>query len=227
MQNGLLSKEFHIVSLMINPYNVTRDFESVLSHYTGAPFAVAVNSGTAALMLACKWHEKGVWTGSGYGAGVVGYETVEIPKRTYVSVPCAIKLAGLNVKWRDEDWRGAYQLKPLPVWDSARRFTSGMYRKGQFQCVSFSASKILASEQGGAILHDNAEADKWFKRMRFDGRTEGVDPLEDTFDLVGHHCLMIPSIAATLLVRLHHLPRNNEDLGFYEYPDLSKHKAFA
>ena len=128
--------------------------------------------------------------------------------------------------WRDEKWRGAYQLEPLPIWDSARRFTSGMYRAGQFQCVSFSASKILGAEQGGAILHDNREADAWFKRMRFDGRTEGLATINDHFYLIGHHCLMIPSVAATLLVRLYHLPKHNEDLPEVEYPDLSKHPAF-
>ena len=101
-----------------------------------------------------------------------------------------------------------------------------MYVNGTFQCVSFSASKILAAEQGGAILHDNAEADAWFRRMRFDGRTDGVDAMEDTFDLVGHHCLMLPSVAATLLLRLYHLPKHNEDLPEREYPDLSKHPAF-
>ena len=198
---------------MGSPYQVTRDFEAALRAYTGAPFAVAVNSCTAALLLACAWN---------YGKS--GW--IEIPRRTYVSVACAIKLGRFYLRWRDEDWRGAYQLKPLPVWDCARRFTSGMYAAGQFQCVSFAASKILGAEQGGAILHDNAEADKWFRRMRFDGRTEGVDPLEDTFDLIGHHCLMIPSVAATLLVRLHHLPKHNADLPYYEYPDLSKHPAF-
>lgn len=206
---------------MSSPYAVTKQFEEALCAYTGARFAVAVNSGTAALQLAVQWFsnhwllKESEWN-----------KQVEIPRRTYVSVPCAILNAGGTVAWRDEDWSGSYQLKPLPVWDSARRFTSGMYRAGQFQCVSFSASKILGSEQGGAILHESLLADKWFRRMRFDGRTEGVDPLEDTFDLVGHHCLMIPSIAATLLVRLHHLPRNNEDLGYYEYPDLSLHTAF-
>ena len=198
------------------PYEVTRRFERALCDYTGAPYAVALNSGTAALLLAVQW-----WR------GVVGYSHfVEIPKRTYVSVPCAIKLAGGDVRWREEEWRGTYQLKPMPVWDSARRFTSGMYIAGQFQCVSFAAAKILGAEQGGAILHDNAKADAWFRRMRFDGRTEGVDPLEDTFDLIGHHCIMIPSVAATLLVRLHHLPKHNEDLPHYEYTDLSKHPAF-
>ena len=128
--------------------------------------------------------------------------------------------------FRDDDWNGAYQLKPLPVWDCARRFTSGMYIAGQFQCVSFAASKILGAEQGGAILHDNPEADAWFRKMRFDGRTEGVDPLEDKFTVIGMHCLMIPSVAATLLVRLHHLPKHNEDMQKIVYPDLSLHEAF-
>lgn len=196
---------------MSGPYAVTRQLEHELSIYTGARYVVAVNSGTAALLLACQWH---------------GSKFVEIPKQTYVSVPCAIINAGSKVLWRDEIWRGTYQLKPLPVWDSARRFTSGMYRAGEFQCVSFSSSKILGIEQGGAILHDNEAADRWFRRMRFDGRTEGVSPLEDTFDLVGHHCLMLPSIAAQLVLKLHHLPKHNEDLQHYEYPDLSKHPAF-
>ena len=206
----------------MSPYKVTEDFEKALCDYTGAPYAVAVNSCTAALLLAVWWHTQG----GGFGEDTFDKEAINIPRRTYVSVSCAIMLAGARVTWRDEEWRGAYQLKPLPVWDSARRFTSGMYQAGQFQCVSFSASKILGAEQGGAILHDNREADAWFRRMRFDGRTEGVATVDDHFDLIGHHCLMIPSVAATLLVRLHHLPKHNEDLPAIEYPDLSKHPAF-
>ena len=200
----------------MNPYTVTKDFEAALRGYCGAPYAVALNSCTAALLLSLQWWQKTEWK-----------KDISIPDRTYVSVPCAIKLAGLDVSWRyGERWRGAYQLKPTNVWDCARRFTSGMYIGGQFQCVSFSASKVLAAEQGGAILHDNREADAWFRRMRFDGRTEGVDPMEDTFDLVGHHCIMLPSVAAQLLVKLYHLPKHNEDLPEREYPDLSQHPAF-
>ena len=134
--------------------------------------------------------------------------------------------AGGRPTFRDEDWRGAYQLKPLPVWDCARRFTSGMYVSRQFQCVSFAASKILAAEQGGAILHDDEEADLWLRRMRFDGRTELVDPHEDVIREIGHHCIMTPSVAAGLLVRLHHLPKHNPDMGPYDYPDLSLSPAF-
>lgn len=205
----------------MNPYQVTKDFEAALCEYTGARYAVALNSGSAALMLAVEWRR------TPFLMEAFRCLEIEIPRRTYVSVPCAIKLAGCEVSWRDERWQGAYQLKPLPVWDCARRFTSGMYVPGQYQCLSFATSKILGAEQGGAILHDDAAADPWFRKMRFDGRTEGVDPREDTFDVVGHHCIMLPSTAAELILKLHHLPKHNADLPYYEYPDLSRHPAFA
>ena len=199
----------------MNPYQVTTDFEASLCDYTGAPYAVAVNSCTAALHLTCKlWLEDQT------------DKKVCIPKNTYCSVPMSIIHAGGTPVFQDKDWRGAYQLEPLPIFDCARRFTSGMYVSGQYQCVSFSAAKILGVEQGGAILHDNVAADKWFRRMRFDGRQEGVHPLDENFTLVGHHCIMLPSTAGQALLRLHHLPDNNEDMPDYPYPELSQHSAF-
>lgn len=199
---------------MSGPYQVTRQLEEMLCEYTGAKYAVCVNSGTAAILLAVQWYMP------------LGRD-LEIPRRTYVSVPMAIIHAGAWPTWRDENWRGEYQLKPLPIWDSARRMTSGMYRPGQFQCLSFATNKILGIEQGGAILHDEPGADKWFRKMRFDGRTEGLDPRDDNFDVIGHHCIMLPSIAAQLVLKLHHLPKHNADLPDYPYPDLSKCAAFA
>jgi dTDP-4-amino-4,6-dideoxygalactose transaminase len=134
--------------------------------------------------------------------------------------------AGGRPTFRDEEWSGSYQLKPLPVWDSARRFTSGMYRAGQFQCVSFHWTKILGIQQGGAILHDDPAADIWLRKARFDGRTIGVAPKEDTFDMVGWHCYMSPEIAAEGLMRLSILPRNNPDLKNSDYSDLSQLDIF-
>ena len=200
----------------MRPYQITNDFEKALCEYTGARYAVAVNSCTAALLLSVQWHME-----------LRHRPVVEIPRRTYVSVPMAVRLAGFGVRWTDKNWCGAYQLEPLTVWDCARRFTGGMYVPGQYQCVSFSASKILAAEQGGAILHDNDKADPWFRRMRFDGRTEGLGQMEDNIREIGYHCLMLPSVAAHLLVKLYHLPKHNKDLPEIEYPDLSKCPAFA
>jgi len=97
---------------------------------------------------------------------------------------------------------------------------------GEFICVSFHASKTLGLEQGGAILHDNAEADAWFRRARFDGRAEGVSPKDDTGIIVGWHCYMNPSTAAQGILKLHSLPRHNDPLPNDDYPDLSQLEAF-
>ena len=206
---------------MSNPYQVVKDFEKALCDYTGAKYAVSVNSCTSALLLAVAWHinRDGVLLRPGGLGDELPY--IEIPSRTYVSVPMSIIHAGGWPVFRREAWSGAYQLKPLPVWDSARRFTSGMYVPGQFQAASFHASKICGDTQGGALLHDNDEADAWLRRARFDGRTEGVAPKDDNFTQIGWHCYMSNDVAARLLLKLYSLPKHNADLPNDEYPDLS------
>lgn len=207
---------------MSSPYDVVRQFEGELCRYTGAPYAVTTTSCTMALLLAVHWH---IWSKSPKFRPLPP-PRISIPKRTYVSVPMSIAHAGGNPVFRDEEWRGMYQLKPLPVWDAARRFTSGMYVPGTFQCLSFHWSKILGIQQGGAILHDNPDADAWFRRARFDGRTEGVAPKDDSFTMVGWHCYMSPEIAAEGLMRLSILPKHNDDLDSDPYPDLSQMEIF-
>jgi dTDP-4-amino-4,6-dideoxygalactose transaminase len=220
---------------MYSAHQITREFEASLCEYTGAKYAVAVNSCTMALLLAVAWNLR--LADIHFDAfGEYLPPEVDIPKRTYVGVPMSIVHAGGRPTFRDEDWIGAYQLKPLPVWDSARFFTSGMYRgrvgplsrdcSGQMVCVSFHTAKILGDTQGGAILHDDPEADKWLRRARFDGRTEGVAPKDDRFDMIGWHCYLSPDVSARLLWRMSVLPKHNEPLPNDEYPDLSQHEAF-
>jgi dTDP-4-amino-4,6-dideoxygalactose transaminase len=198
-----------------NPHHVTREFEAALCEYTGAKYAVAVNSCTSALLLALAFNRIPTVT-----------QYADIPKRTYVSVPMVIKQLEYQLSFRDEDWMGSYEIYPTTVYDCARRFTSGMYAPGTFQCVSFHASKILGLEQGGAILHDNPQADVWLRKARFDGRTEGVAPKDDTFTFIGFHCYMNPSTAAQGLLKLHSLPMHNADLPNDDYPDLSQMEIF-
>lgn len=201
-----------------NPHQVTRQFEAALCEYTGAPYAVAVNSCTMALLLCCAYLRVG---------------PVRIPKRTYVSVPMSIIHAGGKVEFADVEWQGAYRLRPYQIYDAARRFTSGMFKSTgdpttihKFVCVSFHASKILGLEQGGAILHGSSRADAWLRRARFDGRREGVAPKDDTFQEIGWHCYMNPSTAAQGLLKLHSLPKVNADLPNDDYPDLSTLECF-
>lgn len=195
----------------VNPYIVVDLFEQALAEYTGAKYAVATSSCTAALLITLK-HLK------------VNY--VKIPKFTYCSVPQAILLAGGFPEYEDVEWKGKYRLKPYPVWDCARLFTSGMYEPGTYQCVSFHWKKTLAIGQGGAILHDNDEADALFRKMRFNGRTAGVVPKEDTFPVLGWPFNMMPRDAAEGLSRLSVLPAHNDPKPNDDYVDLSTIKTF-
>ena len=202
----------------MSPYQVVRDFEAAVCEYTGAPYCVTVNSCTMAILLALKWYVTREFAQM--------RSRVCIPRHTYVSVPMSIIHAGGHVSFRDESWLGQYRLDPFPIYDSARRFTSGMYIPGAMQCVSFHASKILGDTQGGAILHNDATTDTWFRRMRFDGRTEGVAPKDDHFVALGYHCYMSADVAARLLVKLYSLPKHNADLPNDDYPDLSTMEIF-
>ena len=210
---------------MSDPFEVVRQFERALCEYTGAPFAVTTTSCTDALKLAVAWHLQN-------DRGSFPRQAIDIPKRTYVGVPMAIIHAGGRPTFRDEKWSADYQLKPLPVWDSARWFTSGMYNLSkQFVCVSFHWSKTLGIQQGGAILHDSPEADRWLRMARFDGRQEGVAPKDQKEWIIGHHCYMAPETAAAGLVRLANLPRHNAPLPWgpgtdSDYPDLSQMSIF-
>lgn len=203
----------------MSPHRVTRDFEAALCEYTWAKYAVTTTSCTMAIQIALAWQ---------YWNRRDNPLLVSMPRLSYVGVPAAILNSGCgrSVLFRDEDWQGEYQIEPLPVWDSARRFTSGMFRPGAMQCVSFHASKILGDSQGGAILHDNDGADAWLRRARFDGRTAGVDAKMDQVTYPSWHAYMSPDVAARLLWRLSVLPKHNADLPRSDYPDLSTLEAF-
>jgi dTDP-4-amino-4,6-dideoxygalactose transaminase len=212
---------------MKNPHAVTREFEAALCEYTGAKYAVTTTSCTQAILMALAWwrwevceEEVTSITTQAMGDGI------SMPAMSYVGVPASVLNAGFSLRWRDEDWQGEYMFDPLPVWDSARRFTSGMYRPGAMQCVSFHWSKILGLSQGGAILHDNEEADAWLRRARFDGRWEGVSPKYDDVQYPSWHAYLSPEVAAHGLMKLSLLPKHNADLPRSDYPDLSKMKAF-
>lgn len=224
-------------------FAVVRQFEAALCEYTGAPFAVTTSSCTMALLLATRYCiENAAWPPP---ERPPHRPAISIPKRTYVSVPMSIIHAGGRPTFRDEDWHGQYQLKPLLVFDAARRFTRGMYQgatvyeyaggpvratlradPGTMVCVSFHWSKILGIQQGGAILHNDPEADAWLRRARFDGRTEGVPPIDDRFNMLGWHAYMSPEIAAEGLMRIGLLPDNIPDLPNDNYPDLSTMEIF-
>ena len=202
-------------------YKITEEFEKALSDYTGAPYVITVDNMSNALFLALMYEK------------VKGIE-ITIPSRTYPSVPCEIIHAGAKVKFKKtkkKTIKGAYQLSPTNVWDSALRFTNNMYIPNTHMCVSFTGPyKHFKLSKGGAILTDNEEAYFWFKRARYSGRRE-CSYHEDHFDMIGWNFYMMPELAARGLLMINQFykdgkPLSNEDLEL-PYPDLSKFSIYT
>ena len=129
---------------MRNPFEIVQWFEDAIAEYTGAPYAIATTSCTESIFLCCKY------------LNIQNCE-VTIPDKTYLSVPQSIIQAGGILKFEDLEWQGAYQLKPFPIYDSAKRLTSNMYIKNSYMCLSFHHKKHLKIGKGGMILTDNPE----------------------------------------------------------------------
>lgn len=202
-------------------HKITEDFEKALSDYTGAPYVVALDNMSNALFLAL-YYEK------------ISGQEIEIPSRTYPSVPCEIIHAGGKVKFTQVDGytiKGAYQLKPTKVWDSALRFTGDMYVSNTHMCVSFTGPyKHLKLSKGGAILTDDLHAYLWFKRARFSGRRE-CSYHDDYFDMLGWNFYMVPELAARglhMMPQFYNLDGTKKQIEDLElpYPDLSKYEIY-
>lgn len=198
-----------------NPYKIVQMFEDEVADYTGAKYAISVDSCTNALFLVCKY---------------LNVKEVTIPSKTYLSVPQSIIHAGGEVIFDKRNitnnWRGIYQLKPYPIYDSAKRFTSNMYIPNTFMCLSFHIKKHLKISKGGMILTDNEESVKWFKKARYEGRSEKLYH-QDDIDMLGWNMYMTPQIASQGLALMQNISQHNEDLGENDgYRDLTEFTVF-
>lgn len=195
-------------------------FEDEVAEYTGAPYAVSVDSCTSALFL-CLMYAKHLNT---------TVKKVQVPSKTYLSVPQSVMHAGYEVVFdkreKTNNWKGVYNLEPLPIYDAAKRFTSDMYIAGSYMCLSFHIKKHLKIGKGGMILTDNAEAVEWFKMARYEGRGEKLYH-EDDITMLGWNMYMTPQEAAHGLSLMQNYPVNTEDLGENDgYRDLTEFTLF-
>jgi dTDP-4-amino-4,6-dideoxygalactose transaminase len=203
-------------------YKITEDFEKALSDYTGAPYVVTVDNASNAIFLSLMYEN-------------INGKEITIPSRTYPSVPCEIIHAGGKVKFDKVDGKtlkGAYQLSPTKVWDSALRFTSKMYIPNTHMCVSFTGPyKHFKLSKGGAILTDDENAFFWFKRARYSGRRE-CSYHDDNLDMLGWNFYMMPELAARGLLLMNQFYTSkgvaieNPDLEL-NYPDLSSFEIYT
>jgi dTDP-4-amino-4,6-dideoxygalactose transaminase len=198
-----------------NPYKVVQMFEEEVADYTGSPYAVSVDSCTNAIFLICKY---------------LKVKEVTIPSKTYLSVPQSIIHSGGEVIFDTTEctnnWSGIYQLKPYPIYDSAKRFTSNMYIPSSFMTLSFHIKKHLKIGKGGMILTDDKDAVDWFKKARYEGRGERLYH-EDDIDMLGWNMYMTPQQASHGLSLMQNYPVDVQDLDENNgYRDLTEFSVF-
>lgn len=207
-------------------WDVVDRFERALEDYTGSPYAITTDSCTNALFLSLRYRkisrESKVELG---GLAPIGRPKARLPARTYVGVVQSVRNAGYEPDLTSEVWKGEYVIDPLSIIDAARTFTSGMYKPGNFMCLSFQASKILPIGRGGAILTDDPAAAVWLRHAKFDGRGETMSVWGQQVFQEGWHMYMTPEQAARGLWLLSTLPEKNLPQDAV-YPDLrEKHWA--
>jgi len=190
-------------------------FESLIAEYAGSKYAVATDSCTNSIFLCLKY------------LGASG--DVDVPKRTYISVPCSVIHAGCKVRFTDDVWSGVYRLNPYPIVDGAQRFTENMYVRDTYHCISFHSKKILSIGRGGMILTDDKDSVNWLKQARYDGRASLMYNDIADINVIGWHMYMTPEQAIRGIEQFYKTPKTNSDSGSHSAykVDLSTLKGFA
>ena len=193
-------------------FEVIKEFENKVSKYFGSPYGIAIDSCTHGLELCLRLFDTPI---------------IEVPKRTYLSIPMLANKMNLELKWKDEDWRDYYEIGNTGVYDAAVLWRENSYIPKSFMCISFQFQKHLSLGRGGMILTDDKEARDELKKMSYDGRTPDLPWREQNVDTMGYHYYMTPETAQNGLNKLEDA-KNREPKKWLlnDWPDLTKMKVF-
>jgi dTDP-4-amino-4,6-dideoxygalactose transaminase len=195
-------------------FEIISEFENEISKFFGSPYAIAVDSCTHGIEL-CLRHTK---------------ETkINVPKRTYLSVPFLAEKMGLEREWRDEEWEDYYTLNynEKRIIDAAVLWRKDSYIPNTFMCVSFQYQKHLSLGRGGIILLDNQEDYTNLKKMSYDGRLPNIPWRDQDIEVVGYHYYMTPETAKLGLEKLQKaIDTPPRKWSVNDWPDLTQMKIF-
>jgi dTDP-4-amino-4,6-dideoxygalactose transaminase len=197
----------------MNRFNSVEKFESIIANFFGSPYAVATDCCTHAIEL-CLRYEK--------------YDDIEIPERTYISVPFTAEKLGLKWKWKKNyQWRDYYYLGNTNIIDAAFLWREKSYISGTYTCLSFQFRKHLSVGRGGMILLDDINAYKTLKKMVYDGRTSDKPWGEQNIDMIGYHYYMTPETAELGISKFQEVVlKEPKRYGYLNYPFLPDMDVF-
>ena len=206
---------------MTNAYVVVQEFERRVADRFGMAHGLAVDCCTNAIFLSIKYRQ------------ACGFECLHatIPSKTYISVPFALKSAGLEVRFRQEHWGTFYRVDPWFVWDAAKHWAhpelveyADPDKRGLW-CLSFHVKKPIPIGRGGMILTNDDKAAEWLRRARYDGRS-GIPYEQENIAELGYHMYITPEQAARGLSLMDVHPEGVQ-IEREDYPDLTKMRVFG
>jgi dTDP-4-amino-4,6-dideoxygalactose transaminase len=192
-------------------FSVITEFENKIAEYFGSPYAVAVDCCTHGLELCLRYTLA---------------KHISSPVRTYVSVPLLAKKLGIELKWKDENWKDYYYLTNNVI-DAAVLWRENSYIPETFMCVSFQFRKHLSLGRGGIILTDIQHAARELKKMSYDGRLPEIPWYQQNIDTMGYHYYMTPETAELGLEKLPFAMNTvPKQWTISDWPDLTKMDIF-
>jgi dTDP-4-amino-4,6-dideoxygalactose transaminase len=195
-------------------FQVITEFENKIAEFFGSKYAIAVDSCTHGLELCLRYTKE---------------TKINVPKRTYLSVPFLAKKIGIQLEWRDENWENYYTLNygDRKIIDAAVLWEKNSYIPNTFMCVSFQYQKHLSLGRGGIILLDNQIDYISLKKMSYDGRLPNIPWREQDIDTVGFHYYMTPETAKMGLDKLENAINSHpRQWVITDWPDLTQMKIF-
>lgn len=201
-------------------WEVVDCFERLIAEYFGAPYAVATDCCTHALELSLRVSD-------------LDQRVVQLPRRTYMSVPMMLDKINVPYVLADIAWQGYYYISPYPIIDAAVYWKKNSYVPGSLMCLSFQFKKHLPIGRGGIILLDDHEKYTKLQKLVRDGKPQNATQFNSDVTEIGFHYYMTPEDAARGIDLFYHLkdhPRRPAGVAFpqehKDYKDLLDFSIF-
>ena len=195
-------------------FNTIEEFEGKIAEFFGAPYAVAVDCCTHGVELCLRYTDT---------------KKINVPRRTYISIPFLADKLGIELEWRNDNWENFYTLNydDKRIIDAAVLWKRGGYIPNTLMSVSFQFRKHLSLGRGGVILCDNKEDAEELKKMSYDGRLPDTPWRDQDISTMGYHYYMTPETAQLGLDKLENAI-NTEPTKWTvdDWPDVSKMSVF-
>ena len=195
-------------------FNTITEFENEIAKFFGAPYAVAVDCCTHGIELCLR---------------LTNTTKINVPKRNYLSVPYQDDKLGIELEWRNDDWKNFYTLNydDKRIIDAAVLWNKDSYIPNTMMALSFQFQKHLSLGRGGMILCDNEDDAKMLKKMSYDGRLPNTPWREQNIETMGYHYYMTPETAQKGLDKLKDaIETEPRQWVATDWPDLTQMKIF-